>query len=104
MWGFANQKRQNSRQVDLNRNSDYAWEEFSQDQPGMIYYKGVAPFSERETMNVKAVFDSLDNVVAYLDTHSIQTIGPVEYCMFYPRFTEQNNEPFIQALWEMYLS
>lgn len=102
MWGFANQTRQNSRQVDLNRNTDYAWEEFSHDQPGMIYYKGVAPFSERETRNVKAVFDSLDNVVAFLDTHSIQTIGPVEYCVFYPRFTEQNNEPFIQALWEMY--
>lgn len=102
MWGFANQTRQNSRQVDLNRNSDYAWEKFSQDQPGMKNYKGGAPFSERETRNVKAVFDSLDNVVFFLDTHSIQTIGPVEYCMFYPRFTEQNNEPFIQAIWEMY--
>lgn len=102
MWGFANQKRQNSRQVDLNRNTDYAWEQFSHNQEGMIYYKGVAPFSERETKNVKDVFESLDNVVAFIDTHSIQTIGNVEYCVFYPRFTEQNNEPFIQALWEMH--
>lgn len=102
MWGFANQSRQNSRQVDLNRNMDYAWETFSHDTPGMTYYKGVQPFSERETRNIKAVFDTIDDAVAFLDFHSITTIGPVEYCIFYPRFTEQNNEPFIKALWELH--
>lgn len=102
MWGFANQKRQNSRLVDLNRNTSYAWDTFSNVNIGDTYYKGVAPFSERETRNLMAVFDGLNDVVAYFDFHTIVTIGLVEYCIYYPRFTEQNNEPFTKMLWNLH--
>lgn len=102
MWGFANSKRQNSRLVDLNRNTNYSWEVFSYDKPGDTYYKGVAPFSEQETRSLMNMFDSLNGVVAYFDFHTIITIGPVEYCIYYPRFTEQDNEPFTKMLWNLH--
>lgn len=102
MWGFANQKRQNSRLVDLNRNTSYGWDLFSYDQVGDTYYKGESEFSEAETRNLMAVFDGLDDVVSYLDFHTIVTIGLVEYCIYYPRFTEQNNEPFTKLLWGLH--
>lgn len=102
MWGFANQKRQNSRLVDLNRNTSYGWELFSYDKVGDTYYKGESEFSEIETRNLMAVFDGLDDVVAYLDFHTIVTIGLVDYCIYYPRFTEQNNEPFTKMLWALH--
>lgn len=48
-WGFANQERENSNNVDLNRNFDYYWENGTGTSPSKANYKGKHPFSEKES-------------------------------------------------------
>lgn len=100
-WGFKNSKRQNSRTVDLNRNSDYLWNEYtdSRGQFGQIYYKGTAPFSEIEARHVRDVAASLadDNFVAYLDFHTILTID-AEQILFTPRYLNQDLTAYSEVM------
>ena len=88
-WGFANHKRQNVNGVDLNRNFDYRWEEYTtaKSKPGGIYYKGDAPFSEAESRIVRDMVAHLNtyNLVATIDFHTITTVE-AEKILYYPRF------------------
>lgn len=93
-WGFANNDRENVNNVDLNRNFDYYWEGGS---PGK---KGTKAFSEAESRNMKNMFDNLDHVTAHVDCHNI--ISQIsDYCLFYPRFAEQQNNVMTEMLHEM---
>lgn len=88
-WGFINSKRQNVNKVDLNRNFDYRWNEYttSKSKEGQAYYKGEAPFSEREAQLIRDLALSLkdDKLVAEVDFHTITTIQ-AEKILYYPRF------------------
>lgn len=93
-WGFVNENRRNSRGVDLNRNADYRWEEYTaaSGQIGQPYYKGSAPFSEKETLYLRSVADEVctaERVVGYIDLHTINTIL-AEKILYYPRFAKNN--------------
>lgn len=88
-WGFINSNRRNVNGVDLNRNCDYRWAEYTttSSQQGQPYYKGTAPFSEKESQYVKKVVEDIkdDNFVASIDLHTITTID-AEKVLYYPRF------------------
>ena len=93
-WGFVNQNRRNSRGVDLNRNADYRWEEYkvTSGQIGQPYYKGSAPFSEKETLYLRSLADEVctaERVIGYIDLHTINTIL-AEKIIYYPRFAKNN--------------
>jgi len=72
-WGFANNKRQNKNLVDLNRNTDYLWTYLTatSSQVGGTYYKGTAPFSEKESQYVRDVLIQYQEALAYQDLHCI---------------------------------
>jgi len=58
--------------VDLNRNHDFLWSSgigTSFDSCSQIY-KGVGPYSEPETQNVKYIIDSYTNIKCMIDVHS----------------------------------
>lgn len=88
-WGFINSRRQNSNDVDLNRNANYRWNDYTSanGQLGGKYYKGSEPFSEAETQYIRAVVDELkdSNFVGVMDMHTINTID-AEKVFYYPRF------------------
>ncbi|MGI5817591.1 MAG: DUF2817 domain-containing protein [Armatimonadota bacterium] len=74
-WGYDNRRRQNINGVDLNRNGDERWEEYTgrpNDEgvyaPGCYDWKGTSPFSELETQAWKRVLDRIDPH-AVLDFH-----------------------------------
>lgn len=69
-WGYANQKRNNSNNVDLNRNFDYGWNQYVVTDPAYDN-KGTAPESEVETQYIVNTVRSLTGVVAYLDFHNM---------------------------------
>lgn len=96
-WGFVNSKRQNVNGVDLNRNFDYRWNEYttSNSEAGNVYYKGSEPFSEAESVNVRDMVYNLNayNLVAAIDFHTIITVE-AEKILYYPRF----NDNIISAL------
>ena len=91
-WGFINKRRQNVNGVDLNRNFDYRWNEYTYKAlQGETYYKGTNPLSEAESMLMRDLAEELknDNLVASIDFHTITTIE-AEKILYYPRF--HNNE------------
>lgn len=94
-WSFANNKRQNSRGVDLNRNMAHLWDRITSSsfQPGGTYYKGTAPFSEVETQYMRDLFDEFSEALAYIDMHTINTIQ-AEHIVFTPRNQPQFREIF----------
>ncbi|KAM0331322.1 hypothetical protein ACHAQA_002992 [Verticillium albo-atrum] len=75
--------------VDLNRNFDIAWnytqvltpgvEAASTDPSNQAFY-GTGPFSERETRNVKWVFDAFPGIGWYNDLHSAIGLGLYGWC------------------------
>ncbi len=70
-YGHENMTRQNGNKVDLNRNGDYQWEQFSGEkpyQPGVYDWKGTAPFSEPEAQTLRKAAES-GNFIAFLDIH-----------------------------------
>jgi murein tripeptide amidase MpaA len=64
--------------VDLNRNFDFVWDfrqtmtgdVWTSDDPNDAFYFGTAPFSERETRNVKFLFEALPDIRWLVDIHS----------------------------------
>ncbi|MFL0593341.1 M14 family metallopeptidase [Staphylococcus caprae] len=99
-WGFANQQRENSNNVDLNRNFDYYWENGTGTSPSKANYKGKYPFSEKESKNMKSLFEGLGDIAGHVDCHNI--ISQVsDYCLFYPRFANQPNNIMTQLLQDM---
>ncbi len=60
-YGFDHFTRHNARGVDLNRNFDFCWDQFEDQQdipmPWDYSYKGASPGSERETQIIQGIFD-----------------------------------------------
>ena len=86
-WGCsqATKTRQNSNGVDLNRNADYRWSQYSNAAgPGQYNYKGTAPWSESESVVIRDVLNSNSDAICYLDFHNLGTVGS-EYTMYIPR-------------------
>ena len=63
-WGFNNDSRYNSNNVDINRNFNCNWYNF------VDSAKGTAPFSEVETRYIRQVIESNYDAVYYGDIHS----------------------------------
>lgn len=71
-WGLANKTRQNSRGVDLNRNFDYKWSEYTTDDaanPASYFYKGASAFSEKETQYIRDVLLTNRDTLVYNSFH-----------------------------------
>lgn len=100
-WGFENDSRNNYNDVDLNRNSDYLWEEYnsSKSKKGQIYYKGESPFSEVEMKSIKKLVEDVyeDNLVGLIDLHNIISVD-AERIVYYPRFVDNYLGRFIDTL------
>lgn len=94
-WSFANFKRQNSRGVDLNRNTDYLWEYITGTnfQEGGTNYKGTAPFSEIETVYFKQTLEAYKEAVSSIDFHTITTVE-AEHIVYTPYLINQYNHIF----------
>ncbi len=76
-WGYDHRRRQNAAGVDLNRQGDYRWEEFSgRDSnddgawsPGDYDWKGESPFCEPESRTYRAIVEGAENLYCLLDYH-----------------------------------
>lgn len=65
-WGFDNNNRRNSRNVDLNRNFDFKWNENTDPT------KGSSAFSEVESRYIRDVLNQYkDTAIAYYDYHTM---------------------------------
>jgi hypothetical protein len=102
-WSFANNKRQNSRGVDLNRNMEYLWTYINSAsfQPGGTYYKGTAPFSEKESQYFRDSMAEYSDALAYIDFHTINTIQ-AEHIVFTPRYLPQFREIYNDVISRLY--
>ncbi|EEL88962.1 Zinc carboxypeptidase [Bacillus cereus AH1272] len=102
-WGFRNFRRQNSRGVDLNRNSSYLWDEYTsiKGKPGGEYYKGEAPFSEVEARYVRDTINQHKDAFAFLDLHTIITVE-AEFIIFTPRHKNSLYSIFTNVIRSMY--
>ncbi|PGQ88282.1 M14 family metallopeptidase [Priestia megaterium] len=103
-WGFANNKRQNSTLVDLNRNSDYMWSTLTSSayQVGGTNYKGTAPFSEKEAQYVKTTLETYNMALAFQDLHCIVS-NDAERIVYTSRYLPQFHEVYhdvIDYLWQ----
>lgn len=69
---FLSHWKANARGVDLNRNYDALWEDYTKGAsgPASYQYKGPAPASEAETQALTELISSLPNAVAVLCMHS----------------------------------
>jgi predicted deacylase len=66
-WGFTNNTRHNSNNVDINRNYSELW---TLGVVGTQVYGGTAPWSEIESQYVKSILDNNTDAVFYSDLHS----------------------------------
>lgn len=97
-WGFANNERENVNDVDLNRNFDYMWTVGKSNAGGGS--KGTKAFSEAESKNMRKFFEDLEHVTGHVDCHNI-TSQVSDYCLFYPRFSNQQNNIMTEMMHEM---
>ena len=75
--GYDQRRRHNAQGVDLNRQGDHQWEEFTgrdsnEDgtwSPGDYDWKGTSPFTEPESQTYKAIVDRATNLYCILDYH-----------------------------------
>lgn len=97
-WGFANSERENVNNVDLNRNFDYNWKYGTSKAGGGS--TGSKAFSEAESKNMRNMFGNIDHVTGHVDCHNI--VSQVsDYCLFYPRFGNQQNNDLTEMMHEM---
>lgn len=68
-WGLINNRRQNSRNVDLNRNFDADWASGGSADPANDRYRGEAPFSEAESRVLRDAV-SRPGITAVIDSHT----------------------------------
>lgn len=66
-WGYERHDRRNANGVNMARNCDYKWDQGSSD-PGDLFYRGPAPWSEPETQLQRDIILDLAPV-AVLDIH-----------------------------------
>lgn len=100
-WGFVNSKRQNSRGVDLNRNFDYKWNSYSDGAAaGQTYYKGTAPFSEKESCILRDLMQDLADDYRFrvaIDWHTLITIE-AEKVFYYPKYRDNLTKEYAKML------
>ena len=90
-WGFANQKRYNSRDVDLSRNFNYNWGQVFDEYP-----QGPEPWSEAEAVIIRDLMEEIsDRCVASLDFHTTLSEGSTHHILYYPRFLKNNIANYI---------
>jgi hypothetical protein len=68
-WGLANSNRQNSRQVDLNRNADYLFSTQTAE-IGDSFYQGGSAFSEKETQIMRDLLIANNDALLFADIHT----------------------------------
>ncbi|QIA28517.1 carboxypeptidase A [Phage f2b1] len=102
-WSFANNKRQNANGVDLNRNMEYLWTYINGTdyQVGGTYYKGTAPFSEKESQAFRDSIAEMSEALAYVDFHTINTIE-AEHIVFTPRYRSQYRDIYNDTITRLY--
>jgi len=102
-WSFANNKRQNVNGVDINRNMDYLWSYItgSSYQAGATYYKGTAPFSEKESQYLRDTFVKYSDALSYIDFHTINTIK-ADHIVFTPRYRSQYRSIFNDTISQLF--
>ncbi|MCC3869557.1 M14 family metallopeptidase [Terrisporobacter mayombei] len=98
-WGFENNRRNNYNAVDLNRNSDYLWQEYNnyKSKKGQIYYKGESPLEMKSIKKLVEDTYSEDNLVGLIDLHNIISVE-AERIVYYPRFVDNYLGKFIETL------
>ncbi len=75
--GYDQRRRHNAQGVDLNRQGDHQWEEFTgrdsnEDgtwSPGDYDWKGTGPFTEPDSQTYKVIIDRAENLYCVLDYH-----------------------------------
>ena len=108
-WGYDHRRRQNAQGVDLNRQGDYAWEEFQgRDStgdgtwaPGDYDWKGAGPFCEPESRTYRAILDREENLYCVLDFHG-NTSAPSNKVAILPATAGPDNQ--VRALDLQYLA
>ena len=102
-WSFANNKRQNVNGVDLNRNMEYLWSTLTGTsfQSGGSYYKGTAPFSEKESQYIRDSLALYSDALAYIDLHTITSIE-AEHIVFTPRYLPQYRHIFNDTIAQLF--
>jgi len=86
-WGLneSPKNRKNSNGVDLNRNFDFRWAKYPNTGIEAADYKGVAPFSEAETLILKSVAEAYPDAVAAVGLHDyVGPSGPTDTAIFFP--------------------
>ena len=75
--GLVAGTRQNGNNVDINRNFQYGWNDFT---PDSTTPKGTAPLSEAETQYINTAMAQYkaEGAVAYIDVHNTGPISPAE--------------------------
>ncbi|MEG0297431.1 MAG: M14 family metallopeptidase [Clostridium sp.] len=88
-WGINNKKRQNSRNVDINRNFDHKWstQPAECNNASGTRYKGTAPFSEKESQYIKQVME-INYIDSHIDLHNFLNTDSRGYVMYYSKATE----------------
>lgn len=78
-WGVnqATRQRNNSNDVDINRNADYRWGNFTEVPP---YNKGSAPWSELESQYIRDTILAYPDITAFVDCHN--TTNPSGYQLY----------------------
>jgi|GEM_PF-3862015 len=84
-YGLANNTRNNSNNVNLNRNFDYNWAACPDEA------KGASAASETETQYMQAVFAQYADAISYIDLHNTDTGETNNYYVPMPSATNVNN-------------
>lgn len=102
-WGIENSKRQNSRNVDINRNFDHKWssQESECSNPSGTRYKGTAPFSEKESQYIRDVMNN-NNLSAYIDMHNFVENNANGFMMYYSVATENISKEIVSIMKRQY--
>lgn len=103
-WGFNNNRRQNSRGVDLARNFDYKWDDYvcKNPEPFGHDYKGTSAMSEIESQYMKAVLNENLDATMYLDLHNTGVATDHAYISrptgYTPKFTKKMLNWFVREI------
>lgn len=86
-WGYVNESRRNSRQVDINRNFPFGWQEGT---PGTDTYGGTEPLSEAESVIIKNFIDANTDALFYFDLHTTGGTQTQDKMIYYSMMPNKN--------------
>src|SRR5690625_4365750 len=92
-WGYIHGNvRHNSRNVDINRNFPYHWDDYVVQNPGYDN-KGSAPDSEVETQYIINTINEVCDAIAYIDFHNMNVrADDLNFHFFYPLYEATDKE------------